>query len=209
MVYKKLLLKYIRREFMDVDNIEYKDELVVMLKEPRGKKEARIKIYMKESIKVLKALIELSKENGWLNDFIPRLMIYFNKSKRIRKPDTKELTIETISSQIYKEHSYCDNTPYISLTEKIFSTWNMEGESYIYYLPRKVLEDLYGEKFNENYYISYVYYKTKEELEKGNGYNRYIDIQYNENKSEEVRLVKRLKLNRNNNRSEINNEVLK
>jgi hypothetical protein len=208
MVYKKLLLKYIRREFMDVDNIEYKDELILILKEPRGKKEERRKIYMKESIEVLKALIELSKENGWLNDFIPRLIIYLNKSKRISKPDTKELTIETISSQMYKE-SYCDNSPYISLTEKIFSTWNMEGESYMYYLPRKVLEDLYGEKFNENYYISYVYYKTKEDLDAGKGYNRYIDIQYNENKSEEVRLVKRLKLKRNNNRTGINNEILR
>ncbi|MDR1426009.1 MAG: hypothetical protein LBI70_03400 [Rickettsiales bacterium] len=153
--------------------------------------------FLLEGIKFLKELIRISRENDWLNDFVPSFEISLKNSEKIEKDPSKTL-FKNIRC-LAKNLSRCC-PPDICMTKKILQTNSSRSEEHIHiYLPSGGLfQRIFGsfdDALEKNLYVKYVCMKNERDLENGvDVYTRYVEVLYNENNSKVIRDVKRLKL---------------
>lgn len=185
-IYKKNIINWLDKEFINVNRDRTNESIdahVTMFLKISDKKKVLYKCF-----EIFKALVELSKENDWTNDFVPTLRINLKYTKTIKK-----LKINSIED-IVKEMN--NTPPEIILYRKILFTRKRDGFKEIYKISlhenfNKIFNTVFPEEY-KIYYESVKYYDH-------DFYNRTICenkiyIQYNENNSETVSNIKRLSL---------------
>ena len=111
-IYKKNIINWLDKEFINVNrdrSNESIDAHVTMFLKISDKKKVLYKCF-----EIFKALVELSKENDWTNDFVPTLRINLKYTKTIKK-----LKITSIND-VVKEMN--NTPPEIILYRKILFT---------------------------------------------------------------------------------------
>jgi hypothetical protein len=183
--YKNKILKWLKDEFIYVDR-DRSDEPI----DNHVDAFAKISKYedcLTEGIKMLDDLIEIARENDWLNDFMPTLRINLDDSRAVKK--IKVLGIDDIVREMDKRV-----LPEIILGKKILMTgsWDSYIETYERSLHRE-FNEIFNRDFGSEYHIWY-YLERYINVDGCRDRQRKIYIQYNENNAEVVRDVKRLKL---------------
>lgn len=184
--YKKKVYNWLSKEFINVNRDRSNEEASIHVDEFTIEKKDYT--FFLEGIEIFKALVELSKENDWTNDFVPTLRINLKYTKTIKK-----LKINSIED-IVKEMN--NTPPEIILYRKILFTRKWDGFKEIYKIS---LHENFNKIFNTVFPEEYkIYYESVKYYDHG-FYNRTICenkiyIQYNENNSETVSNIKRLSL---------------
>jgi hypothetical protein len=153
-------------------------------------------VFLTEGMKVLEELVHIARENGWLNDFVPSFRIYLRDSDRIEKDPTTTLLRSTrdLARNMHRYYS-----PSILMMKKIKGTdiFGSEIHTYSYSNPDDLLQRVFGfhdSEIGKHLYVQYSCTKNENDLLYGvDVYCIYVDIQYNENNSEIVRNVRKLK----------------
>ena len=81
--YKKKVYTWLSKEFINVNRDRSNEEASIHVDEFTIEKKDYV--YFSEGIEIFKALVELSKENDWTNDFVPTLRINLKYTKTIKK----------------------------------------------------------------------------------------------------------------------------
>jgi hypothetical protein len=154
-----------------------------------GKSEADV--FIVEGMNILRELVQISRENDWLNDFVPSFELCLKDSEKIERDPSRTLFKDTKS---LIRNLDIGLSPEICMEKKIQYTIEdprAEEHTYIYPSSSDLFHRIFGptnSASEKNFYIKYVCVKSIDV------YLRYIDVVYNENNSEVVRDVKRLKL---------------
>jgi hypothetical protein len=184
--YKNKILKWLKDDFIYADRD--RSDIDIHVDEFLGRKRD-YSIYVIEGIKILDTLVEIARENDWLDDFIPLFRINLNDRRTLKK--IKISSIDDIARDMDRAPPEIFLWPKISLT----NSWHEYIEKYEHSLRREFCE-IFGRDFGYEYSIYYEmeYYKN------GDGdkdRRREIYIKYDENKSEVVKNVRRLTLKEN------------
>jgi hypothetical protein len=182
--YKNKILKWLKDEFIYVDRDRSDEAIDMHVDAFIGKRD--YSVYITEGIRVLDDLIEIARENDWLNDFMPTLRINLDDTRAVKKIKIQDM------DDIVREME--EAPPEIILWPKILKT--KSGDNYIEIYERGLhgeFSSILNRDFGDNYHIWYsmIYYVCAD------GYRdrrRKIYIQYNENNAETVKNVKRLVL---------------
>ena len=148
-------------------------------------------IMIKDSLLILKELVNICSKNSLLNNFLPRLTFFLKNIKHLG--DLKRIyNYEDLIDELD------DNVlPEICLDQKIFYTNNINIEKYEYPVYRTAFSELVPRPkifFNDNYYFIHSFIRSEDNIKEMTGYNVSLDIVYNENNSETVSNIKRLSL---------------
>jgi hypothetical protein len=167
-----------------IDNPIFSSDADIHVDEFMGKRD--YSVYITEGIKILDDLIEIARENDWLNDLLPMLRINLDDTRAVKRIKIQDM------DDIVREME--EAPPEIILGQKILKT--NSGDNYIEIYERGLhgeFSRILNRDFSDNYHIWYsmIYYVDS------NGWRdrrRKIYIQYNENNAETVKNVKRLTL---------------
>jgi hypothetical protein len=203
MEYREQLLEYLITDFIDRDNSYFSMHMDSFV----GK--ADIMAYLAEGFIVLEELIQICKENKWLDDFIPFFRLYLKKNERLEKNPNQSM-LRSVDGLV--RHLDKSIPPEIYLTKKIMCVGScMDGmgtykigdsgfESHSYTLLNKTFHELFNfprNNLTKNIYIKYSQVKENYDyyLDKTSPtYARCIDIIYNRNNTRVVKCVDRLTL---------------
>ncbi|MDR1425592.1 MAG: hypothetical protein LBI70_01170 [Rickettsiales bacterium] len=184
--YKNRILKWLKDEFIYVDR-DRSDEAIDIHVDAFMSKRQDHSVYITEGIRILDDLIEIARENDWLNDFMPALRINLDDTravKRIKIQNMDDIVREMDKGMI----------PEIILWQKILKT--KSGDNYIEIYERGLhgeFSRILNRDFGDNYHIWYsMIYCVCADGHRDRW--RKIYIQYNENNAETVKNVKRLTL---------------
>lgn len=186
--YKEKVRDWLSEEFINTDRDRSDESIDIHVDEFIVEEEDRA--YFVEGMNIFKALVELSKENSWTNDFIPTLRINLKYTKSIKK--IKVSSIDDVVKEI------SDTPPEIVLWRKILFTNKWDGYKEIYEASlHEEFNKIFNTIFPEEYKIYYKSEKYFDEMFYGRMIcENNIYVQYNENNSETVTNVKRINFNR-------------
>jgi hypothetical protein len=183
--YRKIILQYLKRDYTNKRNKDFIISIDRLIKEKDNK------LYLLEGIKIYKSLVEISIENEWIDDLIPSFNIHLKTAKNVKKSDIKNLSLNEIVKNM---HTII--VPEIIMIKKIIRPeFYSDRELCRLGVKTSIIEQIFNEKLNCDFYANYVYVKKWDLLQddKDNDeYNRYIAIEYNRNITKDVKDIHRL-----------------
>jgi hypothetical protein len=190
--YKNKILKWLKDDYIYADRD--RSDIDIHVDEFLGEN-CSYSVYITEGIKILDTMVEIARENDWLDDFKPVLRINLNDKRTLKK--IKISSIDDIARDM-------DNSaiPEIILWPKIILTDSYHEYVYHEYIEvyKRNLRREFCEIFGRDFGYEYSIYYEMEYCVGIDGYKyrqREIYIEYNENNSEVVKNVRRLTLKEN------------
>ncbi|MDR3124371.1 MAG: hypothetical protein LBU10_00600 [Endomicrobium sp.] len=182
--YKDMVLKYLKENYTNKKSTEFIISIDNFIKEKDNK------LYLLEGIKIYKSLVDISIENEWVDDLVPSFYIHLKTTKNVEVPDVKNITLNKILKDMDKI-----KCPEMLMIKKIIkATFYNNKEVCKFGIENSVVEKIFEEKINCDFYAHYEYIKKYKLLkeEESDYYDKYISIAYNENHIRDVKDIDEL-----------------
>ncbi|MDR1426010.1 MAG: hypothetical protein LBI70_03405 [Rickettsiales bacterium] len=202
MKYRELLLENLIRDWVDMDNSSFGVHMDGFI----GTNDTIT--YLREGFGMFRELIQICRENSWLDNIIPYFCLYLKDSEKLMI-DPNRLLLKNVGHLIRNLDK--GTPPEIYMTKKIGCSGifggrgqnDSEFETHIYPMSNELLYKLFGfpdKTLTKSVYIKCVCFRNDENYLSDNIpiYGGYIDIEYNRNNTRITRDFSRLVLQNKN-----------